>query len=138
VIPASGLGLRRSAQVKLWYSETSRNEVRMRRQAINAVLNFAPNVDHHVTVTFSHTKSHIFHFSGNARNRATSLKVGRYIKVAIEKRCHTFLGEICDSLDCCSVLKVYAVLPYKRASQVYRRNASKFTADTLTRFRKAL
>jgi hypothetical protein len=49
-----------------------------------------------------------------------------------------FLGENCDSLDCCSILKVYTLLPYKKASQVHRRNASEFIADTLPRLRKAL
>jgi hypothetical protein len=37
-----------------------------------------------------HTKPLTFHFSGNASNRATSLEVGRYIEVAIEKLWHTF------------------------------------------------
>jgi hypothetical protein len=43
-----------------------------------------------------------------------------------------------NHLDCYSILKVYALFPYKRASQVHCRNASKFTTDTLTRLRKAL
>src|SRR2546429_8474397 len=39
-------------------------------------------------------KSQICHLSANASNRATSLKVGRYIEVVMEKLCRTFYAKI--------------------------------------------
>src|SRR2546429_7463101 len=39
-------------------------------------------------------KSQICHLSANATNRATSLKVGRYIEVVVEKLCRTFYAKI--------------------------------------------
>jgi hypothetical protein len=43
---------------------------------------------------FLHTKSQTLDFSGNASNRATSLKVCKHIKVMVKKLHHTFYAKI--------------------------------------------